>query len=43
MTRANARMGSKTRMTMPMNGKPSPYVLNHTGAQLKVTFPAAGT
>ena len=33
----------KMHMTMPMNGKPSPYALTHMGAQLKVTFPAAGT
>ncbi len=33
----------KMHMTMPMNGKPSPYALSHMGAQLKVTFPAAGT
>jgi hypothetical protein len=33
----------KMHMTMPMNGKPSPYVLSHMGAQLKVTFSAAGT
>ena len=33
----------KMHMTMPMNGKPSPYALSHMGAQLKVTFPTAGT
>jgi hypothetical protein len=30
-------------MTMPMNGKASPYAMAHMGAQLKVTFPTAGT
>ena len=38
----HSHMG-KMHMTMPMNGKPSPYALSHMGAQLKVTFPTAGT
>ena len=29
-------------MTMPMNGKPSPYAMSHLGAQLKVTFAKTG-
>lgn len=32
----------KMHMTMPMNGKPSPYAMSHMGAQVKVTFPRAG-
>ena len=32
-----------THMTMPMNGKASPYAMAHMGAQVKVTFPQAGT
>jgi hypothetical protein len=32
----------KMHMTMPMNGKASPYAMSHMGAQLKVTFPSAG-
>jgi hypothetical protein len=35
-------MGSM-RMTMPMEGKPSPYAMAHMGAQVMVTFPTAGT
>jgi hypothetical protein len=31
------------RMSMPMNGKASPYAMSHMGAQLKVTFPQAGS
>jgi hypothetical protein len=31
------------RMSMPMNGKASPYAMSHMGAQLRVTFPQAGT
>ena len=30
-------------MTMPMNGKATPYAISHTGAQLKVTFSKAGS
>jgi hypothetical protein len=37
-----SHMGSM-HMTMPMNGKPSPYAMSHMGAQLKVTFPQAGS
>jgi hypothetical protein len=33
----------KMHMTMPMEGKPSPYAMQHMGAQLKVIFPGAGT
>lgn len=29
-------------MTMPMNGKASPYAMAHMGAQVRVTFPVAG-
>jgi hypothetical protein len=31
------------RIAMPMNGKATPYAMAHMGAQLKVTFPTAGT
>jgi hypothetical protein len=37
-----SHMGS-VRMTMPMNGKASPYAMSHMGAQLRVTFTSAGT
>ena len=37
-----SHMGSM-RMTMPMEGKPSPYAMGHMGAQVIVTFPTAGT
>ena len=37
-----SHMGSM-RMTMPMEGKPSPYAMAHMGAQVIVTFPTAGT
>jgi hypothetical protein len=30
-------------MTMPMNGKPTPYAMSHMGAQVKVTFTQAGS
>ncbi len=30
-------------MAMPMEGKPTKYAMGHMGAQLKVTFPTAGT
>lgn len=30
-------------MTMPMNGKPTPYAMTHMGAQLRVSFPTKGT
>ena len=33
----------KMHMTMPMEGKPSPYAMSHMGAQLKVTFTKAGS
>jgi hypothetical protein len=33
----------KMHMSMPMNGKASPYAMSHMGAQLQVTFPQAGT
>ena len=33
----------KMHMTMPMNGKASPYAMAHMGAQLAVTFSQAGT
>ncbi len=33
----------KMHMTMPMNGKASPYAMSHMGAQVKVTFPGTGT
>ena len=33
----------KMHMTMQMEGKPSPYAMAHMGAQVEVTFPAAGT
>jgi hypothetical protein len=29
-------------MTMPMEGKPSPYAMSHMGAQVKVTFTRPG-
>jgi len=32
----------KMHMTMPMNGKASPYAMAHMGAQVEVTFPSAG-
>lgn len=32
----------KMHMTMPMEGKPSPYAMSHMGAQLKVTFTKPG-
>ena len=34
---------STMHMTMPMNGKPSPYAMSHMGAQVKVTFAHAGS
>jgi hypothetical protein len=37
-----SHMGSM-HMTMPMEGKPSRYAMAHMGAQVKVTFPTAGT
>jgi len=33
----------KVHMAMPMNGKATPYAMSHMGAQLRVTFPTAGT
>lgn len=36
-----SNMGSM-HMTMPMNGKPSPYAMSRMGAQVKVIFPRAG-
>lgn len=37
-----SHMGSM-RMTMPMEGKPSPYAMAHMGAQVMVAFLTAGT
>ena len=37
-----SHMGSM-RMTMPMEGQPSPYAMAHMGAQVIVTFPTVGT
>ena len=37
-----SHMGA-THMAMEMEGKPSPYAMAHMGAQLRVTFPTAGT
>lgn len=33
----------KMHMTMPMNGKATPYAMAHMGAQVRVTFPVTGT
>lgn len=30
-------------MTMPMNGKPTPYAMSHMGAKVRVSFPTTGT
>ena len=32
----------KMHMTMPMEGKPSPYAMSHMGAQVKITFMTPG-
>jgi hypothetical protein len=37
------RLVRRSHMKMAMNGKASPFAMSHMGAQLRVTFPAAGT